>query len=45
VIADYWWERSPSLSYTTAFMLVDRYGGLGYNNASGVGGVVPCFSI
>lgn len=47
VVASYWWERSPSLSYTTTFTLVSSYGGAGGTSygASGVLGVVPCFSL
>lgn len=42
----YWyWTCSPSLGGTTNFMVVYATGPLGNNGASGVNGVVPCFSI
>lgn len=42
----YWyWTCSPSLGGTTNFMVVYATGPLGSNYASGVNGVVPCFSI
>lgn len=44
-LTDYWWARSPILSYSTGFWSVLVGGGFGGNGASGVGGVVPCFSI
>lgn len=43
--ANGWWERSPGLSNSTNFMGVNPNGTLGNGNASGVGGVVPSFSI
>ena len=45
VIANYWWERSPNLGNTTAFMIVYTTGYLSTNYAYSVYGVVPCFSI
>ena len=42
----YWyWLRSPNISSATHFMNVYGSGGISYTNASGVFGVVPCFSI
>lgn len=41
----WYWTCSPYLSNTANFMLVYYNGTLGYYGASGVGGVVPCFSI
>ena len=42
----YWWERSPLLGNSTTFMFVSTVGSTGFSsNASGVYGVVPCFSL
>ena len=42
----YWyWLRSPHISSATYFMIVSGSGGIGSGGASGVYGVVPCFSI
>ena len=42
----WYWTCSPSLSYATNFMFVNGSGYPGsYGSASGVYGVVPCFSI
>lgn len=44
VVANNWWERSPSLSNITNFTNVNLNGNTGNNNnASNVNGVVPCF--
>lgn len=44
--AEYWWLRSPNLTYSTAFWNVNYYGYMnGGNGAGTVASVVPCFSI
>ena len=45
VIATSWWERSPSISYSSSFYCVTSYGFPGNSNASNVYGVVLGFSI
>ena len=43
--ANGWWGRSPGISYSTTFHIVNSYGTLDLSSASNIGGVVPGFSI